>query len=106
VVAFGTAGRIAQTAVKQARAAGLRAGLLRPISLYPFPAQRVAALAGRARAILVVEMNAGQMVEDVQLAVAGRVPVHFYGRTGGVVPFPDEILEALQALATAEGELP
>jgi 2-oxoglutarate ferredoxin oxidoreductase subunit alpha len=106
VVAFGTAGRIALTAVKQARAAGLRAGLLRPISLYPFPAQRVAALAGRARAILVVEMNAGQMVEDVQLAVAGRVPVHFYGRTGGVVPFPDEILEALQALATAEGELP
>jgi 2-oxoglutarate ferredoxin oxidoreductase subunit alpha len=96
VVGFGTAGRVAQTAVKQARAAGLRAGLLRPISLYPFPAARLAQLAGSAQSFLVVEMNSGQMVEDVRLAVEGRAPVRFYGRMGGVVPYPDEVLEEIR----------
>ena len=97
VVGFGTAGRVAETAVKQARQLGINAGLLRPISLYPFPEARLRELAGRARSFLVVEMNAGQMVEDVRLAVAGAAPVAFYGRMGGVVPMPGDILEAIRA---------
>ncbi len=99
VVAFGTSGRVAQTAVKQARAAGLPVGLLRPISLFPFPEQRLAELAQRVRGFLVVEMNAGQMVEDVRLAVNGRAPVHFYGRMGGMVPFPDEVLAKIKDIS-------
>lgn len=103
VVGFGTSGRVAQTAVKQARAEGLRVGLFRPISLFPFPEKRLAELAKQARSFLVVEMNAGQMIEDVRLAVSGQgpggstPPVKFYGRMGGVVPLPDEVLEALRA---------
>jgi 2-oxoglutarate ferredoxin oxidoreductase subunit alpha len=97
VVGFGTAGRVAQTAVKQARAEGLPAGLFRPISLFPFPSERLARLAETARGFLVVEMNAGQMVEDVRLAVNGRAPVDFYGRMGGMVPFPDEVLAEIKA---------
>lgn len=96
VVAFGTAGRIAQTAVKAAREEGIRAGLLRPISLYPYPYEQVRQLSKRARSLLVVEMNRGQMLEDVRLAAEGRVPVHFYGRMGGMVPMPDEVLEAIR----------
>lgn len=99
VVAFGTAGRVAQTAVKQARAEGIRVGLHRPISLYPFPEARLAELSQQARGLLVVEMNAGQMVEDVRLAVNGRAPVNFYGRMGGVVPLPDEVLTAIREMA-------
>jgi 2-oxoglutarate ferredoxin oxidoreductase subunit alpha len=99
VVGFGTAGRVAQTAVRQARAEGLRAGLFRPISLYPFPSERLAALAATGkREFLVVEMNAGQMVEDVRLAIEGRAPVAFYGRMGGVVPLPDEVLDQVKRL--------
>jgi 2-oxoglutarate ferredoxin oxidoreductase subunit alpha len=70
--------------------------LHRPVSLYPFPSDRLAELAERARGFLVVEMNAGQMVEDVRLAVNGRAPVAFYGRMGGVVPLPEEVLEQIQ----------
>jgi 2-oxoglutarate ferredoxin oxidoreductase subunit alpha len=99
VVAFGTAGRVAQSAVKLARQAGIPVGLLRPISLFPYPKERVGALADQVEAILVVEMNGGQMVDDVRLAVEGRVPVSFYGRMGGVVPLPDEVLEQIQLLA-------
>ncbi len=96
IIAFGTAGRIAQSAIRQARADGLKVGLLRPISLYPFPEQAIADVAGKVKRILVVEMNGGQMLEDVRLAVEGRVPVDFYGRMGGVVPLPDEVLEQIQ----------
>lgn len=99
VVAFGTAGRIAKTAVREARQQGIKAGLLRPISLFPFPREVLAKLARRVASVLVVEMNAGQMVEDVRQAVAGRAPVYFYGRPGGVIPLPDEILEQVIALA-------
>jgi 2-oxoglutarate ferredoxin oxidoreductase subunit alpha len=73
-------------------------GLLRPITLFPFPFAPLEALSRQVFAILVVEMNAGQMVEDVRQAVGGHVPVHFYGRMGGVVPLPDEILEQIRAL--------
>jgi 2-oxoglutarate ferredoxin oxidoreductase subunit alpha len=100
-VGFGTAGRVAQTAVKQARTRGLRVGLFRPISLFPFPEARLADLASRVKGFLVVEMNSGQMVEDVRLAVNGRAPVKFYGRMGGMVPYPDEVLEAIEQLVAA-----
>ena len=96
VVGFGSAGRIAQTAVQQARRDGLKVGLLRPITLWPFPEERLSALADQVSAFLVVEMNAGQMVNDVRLAAGGQVPVMFYGRTGGVVPVPEEIYDAIK----------
>ena len=99
LVAFGTVGRICKTVVRQAREQGLKVGLHRPITLWPFPSARLAELAGQVEGFLVVEMNAGQMVDDVRLAVEGRAPVHFYGRLGGVVPFPDEILGELDKLS-------
>jgi 2-oxoglutarate ferredoxin oxidoreductase subunit alpha len=96
VVGYGTAGRIAYTAVQMAREHGLKVGLLRPQTLWPFPEQRMSELADELESVLVVEMNAGQMVEDVRLAVGGQIPVGFYGRMGGVVPMPDEILDAIE----------
>jgi 2-oxoglutarate ferredoxin oxidoreductase subunit alpha len=98
VVAFGTAGRIAKTAIKVMRTAGVKAGLLRPITLWPFPEERISRLADDVHAFLVVEMSAGQMIEDVRLAVSGQVPVRLYNRMGGVVPLPDEIVEAIQSI--------
>ena len=96
VIGFGTAGRIALSAVETARAKGLRVGLLRPQTLWPFPEDRLSQLADSVQACLVVEMNAGQMLNDVRLAVGGQIPVKFYGRMGGVVPMPDEILNAIE----------
>ncbi len=98
VVAYGTAARVVVTAIAQARAAGIRVGLFRPISLYPFPSREIAALADRVRAIWVVELSTGQFVEDVRLAVEGRCPVRFYGRTGGVVITPAEVLREIERL--------
>jgi 2-oxoglutarate ferredoxin oxidoreductase subunit alpha len=105
VVAYGTAARVARTAIAHARAAGMRVGLLRPISLWPFPEAAVGELAERVRGMLVVELSAGQMVEDVRLAANGRCPVAFYGRTGGMVPSPDEVVEQLRALDDRTREL-
>jgi 2-oxoglutarate ferredoxin oxidoreductase subunit alpha len=107
VVAFGTAGRVAMSAVMAAREEGIRVGLLRPISLYPYPYDRVRQLAKQVRSILVVEMNGGQMLHDVRLAAEGRIPVSFYGRMGGMVPLPDEVLEEIRKVhaATSEGHL-
>ncbi len=98
LVAFGTVGRICQTVVRQAREQGIKVGLLRPITLWPFPTARLAELAEQVRGMLVVEMSAGQMVEDVRLAVEGRCPIRFYGRMGGVIPLPDDILPELEGL--------
>lgn len=98
VIGFGTAGRVALSAVRAARQEGLKVGLLRPISVSPFPHALVDELAQRVGGFLVVEMNTGQMLEDVQLANKGRVPIRFYGRPGGVVPFPDEILDEIHHL--------
>lgn len=95
VVGFGTAGRIAQTAVLQARREGMQVGLFRPITLWPFPEKRLSRLADQVEAFHVVEMNAGQMLDDVRLSAGGQVPVSFYGRTGGVVPVPEEIYESI-----------
>jgi 2-oxoglutarate ferredoxin oxidoreductase subunit alpha len=99
VVAYGLVARIAHKAVELARESGVRAGLLRPITLYPFPYEPIARLSGRVSSMLVVEMNSGQMVEDVRLGVEGRVPVKFHGRMGGVIPSPEEIAEVLHAMA-------
>jgi len=106
LVAFGTVGRICQTVVREARAMGIKAGLLRPITLWPFPSERIAELAGQVQGILTVEMNAGQMVEDVRLAAEWRCPVRFYGRMGGIIPLPDDILPELEALVAevSQGE--
>ncbi len=98
LVAFGTVGRICQTVVREARRKGLKVGLLRPITVWPFPSARLAELSRQVRAMLAVEMSAGQMVEDVRLAVEGRCPVHFYGRMGGIIPLPDEILPEVEKL--------
>jgi len=96
VVGYGTAGRIAQTAVEQARAQGWKVGLLRPQTLWPFPTDRLSELADRIKGCLVVEMNAGQMITDVRLATGCQIPVGFYGRMGGMVPMPEEVFEAIE----------
>jgi 2-oxoglutarate ferredoxin oxidoreductase subunit alpha len=95
-VAYGSSARIAQKAVQLARAKGIKAGLLRLITLFPFPKQKVAELAGKVKGFLTVEMSAGQMVEDVRLAVSGKVPVEHYGRMGGMVPSPEEVVTAME----------
>ena len=95
IVAYGTAARVARTAMAHARDAGMRVGLIRPITLWPFPSDAIRAIAPRLRAILVVELSAGQMVEDVRLAVEGTAPIFFHGRMGGIVPTPDEVVRAL-----------
>jgi 2-oxoglutarate ferredoxin oxidoreductase subunit alpha len=99
VVAYGTAGRIVQTAVKQARAEGIPVGLFRPITMFPFPYDDLDRLADSARHILVVELSAGQMIEDVRLATRCRLPISFFGKMGGIVPLPEEILEEIEKLA-------
>jgi 2-oxoglutarate/2-oxoacid ferredoxin oxidoreductase subunit alpha len=99
IVAFGTVARIAQSAVRMARRQGLKVGLFRPISLWPFPAQALAEAAQKMRGLLVVEMNAGQMLEDVRLAVGQDLPTRFFGRMGGMVPLPEEIVYEAQHLS-------
>lgn len=98
IVAFGSAARISLTAMETAREQGLKVGLFRPITLWPFPTKEIGELSKRVKGILTVEINAGQMVFDVRYAVEGRVPVHHFGRLGGIVPDPDEIVEALNKL--------
>jgi 2-oxoglutarate ferredoxin oxidoreductase subunit alpha len=102
VVGYGTAGRIALTAVRAARQMGLKVGLFRPVSVSPFPYDYLEKLAAKASAFLVVELNQGQMLDDVQLAVKGRIPVEFYGRPGGMVPFSDEILKEIKRMTTSK----
>jgi 2-oxoglutarate ferredoxin oxidoreductase subunit alpha len=96
LVAYGASARIAKGALEQARAKGLRAGLFRPITLWPFPAARLAALAARTKAVLCIEMSSGQMLEDVRLAVNGKVPVYLEGRMGGSVPEEGDVLAAIR----------
>ena len=98
VMGFGSAGRIALSAVRAARAEGLPVGLLRPISLSPFPHQAIRQAAEQVDNILVVEMNSGMMLEDVLKEAKGRTNVEFYGRMGGVIPFPDEILSEIKRI--------
>ncbi len=98
IVAFGSAARISQKAMEMARKQDIKVGLFRPITLWPFPTKEIAELSGRTKGILTVEINAGQMVFDVRAAVEGRIPVDHFGRLGGIVPDPDEIIEALKKL--------
>jgi 2-oxoglutarate ferredoxin oxidoreductase subunit alpha len=98
MVAYGTSARIAKGAIETARMNGSKVGLLRPITVWPFPSARLAQLSATVRSILVVEMSSGQMVEDVRLAVNGRIPVSFEGRMGGGVPTEHEVLERLREL--------
>ncbi len=97
IVAFGTSARVCQKAVEMAREEGIKVGLLRPITLFPFPTEAIERHAARVKGMLTVEMNAGQMIDDVRLAVNGRVPVEYFGRLGGIVPAPDEVLNALKS---------
>ncbi len=96
IVAFGSSARISQKAVEDARKEGIKVGLLRPITLFPFPTKRLRQLADQVKGILVVEMNAGQMIEDVKLSVGTNMKVEHFGRFGGIIPTPSEVLEALE----------
>ena len=96
IVAFGSAARIAEKAIEIARSQGIKVGLLRPITLWPFPEKEIAAAAKQVKGILVAEINAGQMIEDVRLAVNGITPVEHYGRLGGIVPEPEEMVKVLK----------
>jgi len=102
VVAFGTSARIAKTAVSLAREEGVKAGLIRPITLFPFPEKIIAKAAESVKRFLVVEMNMGQMLEDVKLAVNGKADVSFYGRPGGALLAVEDIVSAIRNAAPAE----
>ena len=95
LVSFGATSRIVKAAIDQARKEGVKVGLIRPITLFPFPDKMIDQYVPQAKLFLTVEMNMGQMVDDVRLAVNGRVPVEFYGRTGGVLPTPEEIVQVI-----------
>ncbi|WP_319369828.1 3-methyl-2-oxobutanoate dehydrogenase subunit VorB [uncultured Ilyobacter sp.] len=95
-VAYGTTSRILKSAVETLKNKGINVGILRPITLFPFPYHILKTLPERVTAVLTVEMSTGQMVEDVRLGVEGRIPVHFYGRTGGVIPTPQEIIDKIE----------
>ena len=106
LVGYGIVSRVLRSTVEQLREQGIRAGLFRPISLWPFPSRALAAAAAKASAVLVVEMSTGQMVEDVRLALDGRVPVRFYSRVGGNVPQAEEVRDyLLHKVARPEFEL-
>ena len=94
IVAFGSIARICLKAIEDMRGRGIKVGLLRPITLWPYPTKEIERLSGQVKGILTVELNAGQMIEDVKLATEGRVPVHHFGRMGGIVPNPNEVTEA------------
>ena len=96
MVAFGSMAGICQKTQEMAAAEGIKIGLLRPITLWPFPTEAIAGYADKVKGILVPELNAGQMIEDVRLAVNGRVKVEHFGRLGGIVPTPDEVLNAIK----------
>jgi 2-oxoglutarate ferredoxin oxidoreductase subunit alpha len=89
--------RVCQKTVEIARSQGIKAGLIRPITLFPFPKKIIAEYETKIKGYLTVEMNAGQMVEDVRLSTTGKTPVEFYGRMGGIVPSPEEVLNALKS---------
>lgn len=95
-VAYGTSSRICQKSIELGRAKGMKIGLFRPITLYPFPSERINELAGKCKGMLSVEMSAGQMVEDVKLAVEGKTKVAHFGRLGGIIPSPVEVINAIE----------
>ena len=102
IAAYGASARIAKNAIAAARAEGIKVGLVRPITLWPFPDKAFQKAAETAKAFLTVEMSMGQMIDDVKLAINCAKPVHFFGRTGGVVPTPAEILAQLRKIHGGE----
>jgi 2-oxoglutarate ferredoxin oxidoreductase subunit alpha len=102
VVAFGACARIARSAVGKAREKGIRVGLIRPVTLWPYPVDAIEASVAGAKAYLTVEMNMGQMVDDVRLAVNGRRPVEFFGHAGGIIPTPSEVLGEIERMAAEQ----
>jgi 2-oxoglutarate ferredoxin oxidoreductase subunit alpha len=98
IVAFGSAARIAKKVIAIAREQGIKVGLLRPITLWPFPSKRIGELGKRVKGILSLEINAGQMVEDIRLAVECQVPVQWYGRLGGIIPEPEEVVAEIKKM--------
>ena len=98
IVAFGSAARIAKKVIAIAREQGIKVGLLRPITLWPFPTKRIAELGKQVKGILSLEINAGQMIEDIRLAVACKVPVEYYGRLGGIIPEPEEVVAKIKTM--------
>jgi 2-oxoglutarate ferredoxin oxidoreductase subunit alpha len=99
IVAYGTVARIARTSIDSLREKGLKVGLFRPVTLFPYPSAALADVASRAKHVLVAELSMGQMVEDVRAVVAGRVPVEFFGRCGGMVMTAEELAEQAEKLA-------
>ena len=102
VVAFGIASRVAKNAVAEARKNGVKVGLIRPITLWPFPTKALRAAADRVKAFISVELNMGQMIEDVRLATENKCPVTLCNRTGGMIPTPDEVLSAINKAEKGE----
>jgi len=98
VIAYGTAARIAKGAIKRVREMGLKVGLFRPITLYPFPSKELLEMSRVVKHFLVFEMNTGQMIEDVRLSLEGRSTIHFYGRPGGIISTPDEISKEISSI--------
>jgi len=99
VVGYGSAGRVALSAVRAARNKGIPVGLIRPISVSPFPTDLIREISKTVDNILVVEMNSGMMLDDVMMAVQGKTQIEFYGRMGGLIPFPEEILDEIERIA-------
>ena len=97
-VAYGLSARICQKSIEILRTKGIRVGLLRPITLYPYPYQRLNELADQLKLVLSVELNSGQMVEDVRLGINGKIPVEFFGRLGGMMPTPESVAQHLENL--------
>ena len=104
VAAFGIAARVSKNAVNAARAEGIKVGLIRPITLWPFPEKVFAKAADHAKKIISVELSMGQMIEDVRLATACRVPVELCSRVGGMIPSPDQVYNAIVEAARKGGE--
>ena len=102
IVAFGSAARISMKAMEIARKQGLKVGLFRPISLWPFPYNEIKEISRHCKGVLTVEINAGQMVFDVRAAVGNDIPVEHFGRLGGIVPDPDEIIQAMRKSIVSE----
>ncbi len=102
IVAYGITARIAKTAIVNARKKGIKVGLFRPITLYPYPKKQLGALADQAKCFISIEMNMGQMLDDVKIATECKKPVYHFGRTGGVIPTPEEILERIEYYAGGE----
>jgi len=102
VVAYGTTSRIVKNAIAKCEEEGMKVGLIRPITLWPFPDKAFEEITDKTKGVLTVEMSTGQMIDDVKIAVNGKKPVHFYGRTGGMVPTPDAIVEEIKKIARGE----